>query len=137
MFDLSEFSDKLGLKPGQTVAVIDDDSQLFRKLSLEAPQDVTLQTRILGSKVNMIIVRLRERTNYRHLFQRLQNAITNDGSIWAVIPKKPTALEKGIGVFRDELVEEVLKTDLVDNKTLSFSNEEYGIRFLIRRDLRK
>ena len=85
----------------------------------------------------MVLVRLWERTNYRHLFQRLQNAITNDGSIWAVIPKKPIALAKGIGVFRDDLVEEVLKTDLVDNKTLSITEEEYGIRFVIRRDQRK
>ncbi|MCH8298944.1 MAG: hypothetical protein IIC39_00165 [Candidatus Marinimicrobia bacterium] len=134
---MSEFTDKLGIKPGQTVAVIDSDNKLFRKLSLEAPQGVTLQKRILGSKVDMILVRLWEPTNYRHLFQRLQNAITNDGSIWAVIPKKPTALAKGIGVFRDELVEEVLKTDLVDNKTLSITEEEYGIRFVIRRDQRK
>lgn len=133
---MSEFTDKLGIKPGQTVAVIDSDTELFRKLSLEAPQDVMLQKRILGSKVDMIIVRLWEPTNYRHLFQRLQNAITDDGSIWAVIPKKPTALEKGIGVFRDEMVEEVLKTGLVDNKTLSITEEEYGIRFIIRRDQR-
>ena len=134
---MSEFTDKLGIKPGQTVAVIDSDNELFRKLSLEAPQDVTLQKRILGSKVDMILVRLWERTNYRHLFQRLQNAITNEGSIWAVIPKKPTALAKGIDVFRDDLVGEVSKTDLVDNKTLSITEEEYGIRFVIRRDQRK
>ncbi len=137
MADLSEFSDKLGIKPGQSVAVIDTDNQLFRKLSLEAPRDVTLQKRVLGSKVDMIIIRLRERADYRHLFQRLQKAIVNDGSIWAVIPKKQTAITKGIDLFRDDLVEEVLKTDLVDNKTLSFSEEEYGIRFVLRRELRK
>lgn len=130
---MSEFTDKLGIKPGQTVVVIDSDNELFRKLSLEAPQDVTLQKRILGSKVDMILVRLWEPTNYRHLFQRLQNAITIDGSIWAVIPKKPTALAKGIGVFR----EEVLKTDLVEDKTLSLTEEEYGIRFVIRSDQRR
>ena len=54
-----------------------------------------------------------------------------------VIPKKPIALAKGIDVYRDDLVEEVLKTDLVDNKTLSITEEEYGIRFVIRRDQRK
>jgi len=134
---MSEFTDKLGIKPGQTVAVIDGDNDLFRKLSLEAPQDVTLQKRILGSKVDMILVCLWEPTNYRHLFQRLQNAITNDGSIWAVIPKNPAVLAKGIDVFRDDLVEEVSKTDLVDNKTLSITEEEYGIRFVIRRDQRR
>ena len=134
---MSEFTDKLGIKPGQTVVVIDSDNELFRKLSLEAPQDVMLQKRILGSKVDMILVRLWEPTNYRHLFQRLQNALTNDGSIWAIIPKKPAALAKGIGVFRDELVKELLKTDLVDNKTFTITEEEYGIRFVIRRDQRK
>ena len=134
---MSEFTDKLGIKPGYTVAVIDSDNELFRKLSLEALQDVTLQKRILGSKVEMIIFRLWEPTDYRHLFQRLRNAITDDGSIWAVIPKKTTALAKGIDVFRDELVKEVLKTGLVDNKTLSITEEEYGIRFVIRGDQRK
>lgn len=134
---MSEFTDKLGMKPGQTVAVIDTDSDLFRKLSLEAPENVTLQKRILGSKVDMIIISLRERADYRHLFQRLRMAIVNDGSIWAVIPKKPTALAKEINVFRDDLMKEVLKTDLVDNKTLSFTEEEYGIRFVIRKELRE
>ena len=133
---MSEFVIKLGIKEGQTVVVLDEESELFRRLSLESPSTVTLQKRIIGSPVDMIIIRITKKVEYEHLFQRLRRAIKPDGAVWAVIQKKSVVMEKGGNVFWDELMEGVLKTDLVDNKTLSFNDEEYGTRLVVRKDLR-
>ena len=133
---MSEFVLKLGIKERQTVVVLDDESELFRRLSLDSPSTVTLQKRILGSPVDMIIIRIMQKVEYEQLFQRLRRAIKPDGAVWAVIQKKSVAMEKGGNVFWDELMEGVLKTDLVDEKTLSFNDEEYGTRLVVRKDLR-
>jgi len=132
---LSEFVLELGIKEGQTVVVLDEESELFRRLSLDSPSTVTLQKRILGSPVDMIIIRITQKVEYEQLFQRLRRAIKPDGAVWAVIQKKSVAMEKGGNVFWDELMEGVLKTDLVDDKTLSFNDDEYGTRLVVRKDL--
>ncbi len=130
---MSEFVTKLGIKESQTVVVLDEGNELFRRLSLEFPSSVTLQKRILGIPVDMIIIRITQKVEYEQLFQRLRRAIKPDGAVWAVIQKKSVALEKEGNVFWDELMEGVLKTDLVDNKTLSFNDEEYGTRLVVRK----
>ncbi|MCH8288244.1 MAG: hypothetical protein IID12_03955 [Candidatus Marinimicrobia bacterium] len=134
---MSEFVTKLGIKESQTVVVLDEESELFRRLSLEFPSTVTLQKRILGIPVDMIIIRIMQKVEYEQLFQRLRRAIKPDGAVWAVIQKKSVALKKGGNVFWDEMMEGVLKTDLVDNKTLSFNDEEYGTRLVVRKVLRQ
>lgn len=134
---MSEFVTKLGIKESQTVVVLDEESELFRRLSLESPSTVTLQKRILGIPVDMIIIRIMQKVEYEQLFQRLRRAIKPDGVVWAVIQKKSVALKKGGSVFWDEMMEGVLKTDLVDNKTLSFNDEEYGTRLVVRKVLRQ
>ena len=131
------FVTKLGIKESQTVVVLDEGSELFRRLSLESPSTVTLQKRILGIPVDMIIIRIMQKVEYEQLFQRLRRAIKPDGVVWAVIQKKSVALKKGGSVFWDEMMEGVLKTDLVDNKTLSFNDEEYGTRLVVRKVLRQ
>ena len=133
---MSEFVTKLGIKESQTVVVLDEGSELFRRLSLESPSTVTLQKRILGIPVDMIIIRIMQKVEYEQLFQRIRRAIKPDGAVWAVIQKKSVALKKGGNVFWDEMMEGVLKTDLVDNKTLSFNDEEYGTRLVVRKVLR-
>ncbi len=134
---MSEFVTKLGIKESQTVVVLDEGNELFRRLSLESPSTVTLQKRILGIPVDMIIIRIMQKVEYKQLFQRLRRAIKPDGAVWAVIQKKSVALKKGGSVFWDEMMEGVLKTDLVDNKTLSFNDEEYGTRLVVRKVLRQ
>ena len=134
---MSEFVTKLGIKESQTVVVLDEESELFRRLSLESPSTVTLQKRILGIPVDMIIIRIMQKVEYEQLFQRLRRAIKPDGVVWAVIQKKSVALKKGGSVFWDEMMEGVLKTNLVDNKTLSFNDEEYGTRLVVRKVLRQ
>jgi hypothetical protein len=69
-------------------------------------------------------------------FRRLQSEIVPNGAIWAVIPKKKFAPAHGIAFSWSEMQAAALQTDLVDNKEASFSEEEYGTRFVIRKEKR-
>ncbi len=54
-----------------------------------------------------------------------------------MIPKKPVARRLGSDVTFDRLQAAALTTsDLVDNKTLTFYEETYGIRLVIRKEKR-
>ena len=54
---------------------------------------------------------------------------------WAVIPKKK-ALAGRTGPTFNGVQNAALPLGLVDNKDLGFSDTEYGIRFVIRKELR-
>ncbi|HEV2458778.1 MAG TPA: hypothetical protein VGS80_10475, partial [Ktedonobacterales bacterium] len=69
-------------------------------------------------------------------FTRLQRAIHPDGAIWAVIPKKAFARERGVTFTWEEMQAAALTTDLVDNKGAAFSEQDYATRFVIRKDRR-
>jgi len=121
---LSEFTDRLGIKPGDSVVILDDGNTLFRRLSLEALEDVTLQKRVLGDKVEMIIVRFGEKGDQKQLFRRIQRGLKPDGAIWAVTQASDTD-------FRAEMLQAANEADLTETETLSFSEEEIGTRFII------
>ena len=69
--------------------------------------------------------------------RRYRELIEEDGFIWAVIPKKAAIEALGRDVTFEDVIELALRTDLVDNKTLTFSEREYGVRLVVRRHLRR
>ncbi len=120
---MSEFTDTLGIKSGDTVVVLDDGNDLFRRLSLEAPEDVALQKRVLGDKVEMIIVRIGAKPNTKQLFQRIQRGIKPDGAIWAV-------LHSDNAEVYSELLKAAKEAGLTETESVSFSDDEVGTRFI-------
>ena len=52
------------------------------------------------------------------------------------MPKKKYALRRGIDFSWEEMQAAGLQTDLVDNKVASITGEDYGTRFVIRKDRR-
>ena len=69
-------------------------------------------------------------------FSIIQKSLSPKGALWVIMPKQKQA--KALGYLYDWniLIASALKTTLVDNKTLTFSPEEYGTRFVIRKELR-
>jgi hypothetical protein len=67
----------------------------------------------------------------------LQWRIVPSGAIWLMLPKKAVARQRGIAFSWEEMQAAALQTDLVDNKGATFSDEEYGTRFVLRRDRRQ
>lgn len=68
------------------------------------------------------------------LLVKIQTALKPSGAIWLVIPKNSS---HALGATLESVQSAALPLGLVDNKTLTFSATEYGIRFVIRRELRK
>ena len=70
-------------------------------------------------------------------FAELQRRIVPDGAIWAVIPKRKYAARRGVGFTWEQMQAAGLQTDFVDNKVASISEQDYGTRFVIRKERRR
>ena len=116
--------DKLGVKPGSRVAVVDVDDASFMKVLRERTRDVvTGKPRtpcdlvIFGATTRRDLARLRE----------LKTWIEPNGAVWVV-------RQKGAGSpLRDtDLIDAGLAAGLVDNKIASFSDTQGAMRFVFR-----
>ena len=134
----ADFPKKLGIKPSHLVCLMGANSAFAQQLHLNCPSSVRIYRAIEETNTpDIVIVWPEASDDLGQLFQRLRNLIQPNGAVWAVIPKKPVALRKGIPIFFDQVQAAALPTGLVDNKTLTFSEEEYGIRFVVRRSERE
>ena len=102
------------------------------------PTGARLSTRsTLGSRYDLILEWLAPGENLDAFFVRMQQRLKPNGVLWVVIPNQKTAKARGVHYDWSALIAAALKTTLVDNKTLSFSGEEYGTRFVVRKVLRE
>jgi uncharacterized protein (UPF0128 family) len=137
MDSAAELTRKLGVKPDSIVVALNANPYIVAKLQDGLPERASLLAELpTDSPSNTILVWLAENNDLYKLFQRLRRAVTPDGAIWAIIPKKKTRENKASSVTFELVQDAALKTDLVDNKVLSFSAEEYGIRFVVRKEKR-
>ena len=121
--------EKLGIPDEGTIVVLDDDGKLFKKLTLSTLPKVTLQRRIVGSKVDMIIVRIIGRVDYRQLFERLKKAIKPDGKLWVVIPKNTETTKKNNIIF---VSAKDAKLEIGDR--VSVNEEEHAVQLLLKKE---
>ena len=121
--------EKLGIPDEGTIVVLDDDGDLFKKLTISAPPKVMLQRRIVGSKVDMIIIRIKGRVDYKQLFERLKKAIKPGGKLWVVIPNNIETTEKNNIIF---VSAEDAKLEIGD--TVILNEEEQAIQLLLKND---
>jgi len=137
MNSAAELVRKLGVKENSLVVALNADLDVLARIREGIPHGVGLVAELpTDTQANIILVWLRGGDDLYQAFQQLRHAITPDGAIWAVIPKKTAGVKRATSVTFDQVQAAALKTDLVDNKVLSFSGEEYGIRFVIRREKR-
>jgi len=126
-----DFPRKLGLKAGQRVSLVNPPQGFGEELAQIVP-GIAFANGGGPEPVHMVVA-WPER-DVPAMFRQLLPIISPDGAIWVVIPKKAG---KCPGPSFQCLLDAALPIGLVDNKTLSFSTTEYGIRFVIRRELRK
>lgn len=116
--------DKLGVKPGAKVVVLDLDAPWFMKLLRERTRDIT------GSKplepCDLVFLGVRQPADLARL-KEVKSWIEPNGAVWAVRPK-------GAGTpIRDvDLIGAGLAAGLVDNKIASFSDTLNAMRFVFR-----
>jgi hypothetical protein len=134
----NDFANKLGIRAGQHVYLEGAPAEFAAERLTGLPPGCRVATVLPnGARPDMVILWLKDKEGLEAVFQRLRHLIPPDGAAWEVIPKKKSVRPKGSAApdFQDALAA-ALPTGLVDNKTLTFDDVEYGIRFVVRRELR-
>ena len=116
--------DKLGVKPGSRVAVVDLDDASFVRLLRGRTRDVVLGEP--GRVCDIVFLGAKDKADLDRLRQAKQ-WIEPNGAIWVV-------RQKGAGSpLRDtDLIDAGLRAGLVDNKIASFSDTHGAMRFVFR-----
>ena len=116
--------DKLGVKPGARVAVVDLDDASFTELLRQRTTDIVRgKPRKPCDIVFYGVVGLRDLARLKDI----KSWIEPNGAIWVI-------RQKGAGApVRDtDLIEAGLAAGLVDNKIASFSDTQGAMRFVFR-----
>ncbi len=132
---MADLGRKLGMQPGQTLALIGLPMGVASALQHEAPPDTTFigETEAASTPCDFIVFAPRALDGLAAHLAGLQRRIKPSGAIWLVMPKKRFAASRGIHFTWDQMQAAALTTDLVDNKIVSLTGEDYATRFVIRR----
>ncbi len=120
--------DKLGVKPGARVALINIDDAGFRRLLAQRTRDITEGEPLPGS--DLVFVGVDDGPELLQL-PALRQRIVSNGSIWVVSRKGRLATIRDIDV-----IEAAKSSGLVDNKVVSFSASHTSLRLVIPLALR-
>jgi hypothetical protein len=120
--------DKLGVRPGARVALIDIDDAEFRRLLAERTQDITEGEPLTES--DLVFVGVDDGSGLLQL-PFLRQRIVPGGAIWVVSRKGRAATVRDI-----EVIEAARAFGLVDNKVVSFSATHTSLRLVIPLALR-
>ena len=133
----NEFAAKLGIRAGQHIYLEGAPPEFAVERLTGLPTGCDVATVLTdGTRPDIVILWLKDKEGLDALFQRLRHLIPPDGAVWAVIPKKSARPKGSAAPGFEEVLAAGLPTGLVDNKTLTFDDVEYGIRFVVRRELR-
>ena len=116
--------DKLGVKPGSKVAVVNLEDPSFLKLLRQRTSNVVVgQAR---GKCDLVFMGANDASDLKRLV-KAKGWIEPNGAIWVVRAKG------GRGPLTDtDLIEAGLAAGLVDNKIASFSETQGAMRFVFR-----
>lgn len=116
--------DKLGVKPGSRVAVVNLDDPSFKKLLRQRTGDVVVgQPR---TPCDLVFIGASDFNDLKRL-AKAKGWIEPNGAIWLVRPKGGRSPLK-----ETDLIEAGLAAGLVDNKIASFSDTHGAMRFVFR-----
>jgi len=99
-------------------------------------RSVRVGTKLSVEPADVVIVWMKRDERLDNFFRAVERKIKQDGALCCIFPKQLLRLERKFSYDWDAMVRSGLNTQLVDNKTLTFSEEEYGTRLVVRKDLR-
>ena len=133
----NDFANKLGIRAGQHIYLEGAPAEFAAERLTGLPPGCRVAAVLPnGARPDMVILWLKDKEGLEAHFRRLRHLIPPDGSVWAVIAKKSARPKGSAAPDFQEALAAALPTGLVDNKTLTFDDVEYGIRFVVRRELR-
>lgn len=116
--------DKLGVKPGAKVAIVDLHDPVFTKELRERTKDIT--ERKPSTPCDLVFLGAKTQAELRRINQ-VKTWIEPNGAVWVVRPKG------GRSELKDtDLIQAGLDAGLVDNKIVSFSETHGAMRFVYR-----
>jgi hypothetical protein len=116
--------DKLGVKPGSKVAVVNLDDPKFMKLLRQRTSDVVIgQPR---GRCDLVFIGVDDFNDLKRL-EKAKGWIEPNGAIWLVRPKGAES-----PLRETDLIGAGLAAGLVDNKIASFSDTHGAMRFVFR-----
>lgn len=125
---------KLGVSAGQKILVHRAPKAFTQELRDQAPPETLISTRLTTrGEYDLIFHFAPPGQDFSAFFERMGQALKPDGALWVIIRNQKAAKRTGARYDWDDMLESALGTNLVDNKTLSFSPDEYGTRFVIRK----
>lgn len=128
---------KLGIVPGQKILVHRAPKAFTQELRDQSLPDTLISTRLTqGTVYDLIFHFAAPDQDLDVFFSSIQKSLGANGALWVIMPRQKQAQALGYLYDQNRLIAAALKTTLVDNKTLTFSPEEYGTRFVIRKELR-
>ena len=133
-----EFPRKLGVRGGARIRLLGAPPQFARALAEAIPPDCALTAEGVpgaASPLDVVLWWVSDQDDLTLTLRELMDRLAGNGAVWAVIPKKK-ALAGRTGPTFNGVQNAALPLGLVDNKDLGFSDTEYGIRFVIRKELR-
>lgn len=133
----ADLARKLRLRPGHSVCILGASPEGAQAVRAACQVGAALTEKLGRGTYDVILFWPRRRKDLEGDFARLQGKIRPDGAVWAVIPKKASPRSRGLDFAWEDLQAAGLITDLVDNKVASITADEYGTRFVIRKNRRR
>ncbi|MGI8801098.1 MAG: DUF3052 domain-containing protein [Solirubrobacteraceae bacterium] len=121
-YSATPLEQKLGLRPGQRVAVLDAASGFA--LAGVRP------FRRLAPALDLVVCFVRWEADLRRRLPRLVAALVPTGSLWIAWPKRSSGAPTDVG--ENLLRELILPLGLVDNKVCAIDETWSGLRFVVR-----
>jgi hypothetical protein len=125
--------EKLGLKPGMILVVIDAPDN-YRKLLAPIPSGVNFATRPTGS-TKLVHLFARRRTELANQLSILRRKIAEDAAVWVSWPKRASGVATDI--TEDVIRSIALPLGFVDVKVCAVDETWSGLKLMIRRERRR
>jgi hypothetical protein len=120
---------KLGIKPGHQVALLDAPPD-FRTTLGELPEGVTVRADLRGEAKDVIVFFTASAAHLRKRFTGLAERLSPAGGLWVSWPKKASGVATDL---TENVVRDIgLQAGLVDNKICAVDDTWSGLRFVIR-----
>ena len=120
---------KLGIKPGQRVALLRAPPKASTPRSASCPEGVALRRTARGP-LDVIVSFTDTQRDLRRRFATLARALDPAGGLWIAWPKRASGVPTDLD---GNIVREVgLAAGLVDNKVCAIDETWSGLRFVVR-----
>ena len=123
---------KLGIV-GDVVFVVVDPPEGFAETLGDYGEAVWQKS--LLAPIDVVVAFVTSRSKLAAAWPRLTKPAAPDGAVWVAWPKKTSGVPTDI--TEDVLREELLPTGWVDNKVCAIDDTWSGLRFVLRKELRR